>query len=868
MIVYKITNTQTGQIYFGSSREDDVEQIWARLVNAANNGLDFPLYKEIRIHGEDAFEADEWGCADTSSELRELEREALEDTPDARSLKGYRLKAESDAPARRSKPVSDDVRALFRDIIDVEKEQPPQLRRKKVALPTAAQPESELGLSSVSQPAKTAIAQPTANEFTRPEPIAAPAITPVPSIAAEVAAVSEPNEPEPETVAEPEDTSAKHTTATEIRSGAVRGITRTLPAGPGLVRHANRSTSRELLKNKLQKTRKEAAAAPKTNIEDIKDEAQRDRLILTRAAKEKAAADEMKKVLARIHTKANSMKKCNQPRKKAASKKKTESAAAIAAANTEATAQPAAMSIPDGLSKEEKQKRIKLMMAEKKRQSEAQKKELQSSQADTMKALLADISLRRKPAKPEVKAETTTVEVTAFEAAITSGVTLDPQVLASNTAVEQTHRQPAKPHPLTELVSPEQIAESAAVEVEHANHCAAATAKSTAATAQSVDRSTATSDDEITRKVASNKDAIKAMLLAAAAELEAERVAKAQTVCEKDRENRQAKAIKAMLAAAAAELDTERNQPAPVEPAAEASQPAAVVEQTLAPVANTETAEKKIVDDLAVVANNQADDQTKMHQTAESNRDDAVASEREALQSTQQAASIKAMLIAAAAEVEAENQGLQSQVVATPEVASNSELAATETKTSLMAAQPLIANTPAAARSHMQAADEFIAQATKAQQALLEANAVKQSSPTNKRSPAKVESKSARNRRIKEMLSLEKQRVEQEKQSRISKESEEMHAILARIDARKSAGKVKKPAASKTAAAKKKPVEKAPTAITPDAINISGSGLFGGNNSANIGSKKAEKTEDGHSSEMQKILSGLGNRARGFGGRN
>lgn len=72
MIVFKILNKVSGQHYVGSCRGDIFER-WQLYLNAAEAGLDFPLYKEIREHGEAQFTIAELDFAEDISELKEME---------------------------------------------------------------------------------------------------------------------------------------------------------------------------------------------------------------------------------------------------------------------------------------------------------------------------------------------------------------------------------------------------------------------------------------------------------------------------------------------------------------------------------------------------------------------------------------------------------------------------------------------------------------------------------------------------------------------------------------------------------------------------------------------------------------------------
>ena len=88
MIIFAITNTVTGQHYIGSTRNGLDEQ-WNRIVAASEMGLDYPLYRDIRIHGQQAFHREIYDTAESREELVALERTAMTDL-DAISLRGHK----------------------------------------------------------------------------------------------------------------------------------------------------------------------------------------------------------------------------------------------------------------------------------------------------------------------------------------------------------------------------------------------------------------------------------------------------------------------------------------------------------------------------------------------------------------------------------------------------------------------------------------------------------------------------------------------------------------------------------------------------------------------------------------------------------
>ena len=88
LIIFTVTNTVSSQIYVGYTRNNLQEQ-WQKIVNAAEENLDFPLYKEIRTHGVDSFIVDEYDFAETREEVKDIEDEVIR-LHNAKSLRGYK----------------------------------------------------------------------------------------------------------------------------------------------------------------------------------------------------------------------------------------------------------------------------------------------------------------------------------------------------------------------------------------------------------------------------------------------------------------------------------------------------------------------------------------------------------------------------------------------------------------------------------------------------------------------------------------------------------------------------------------------------------------------------------------------------------
>ena len=101
MIIFTVTNKTTSQVYVGSTRNSLLDQ-WEKMVAAAEQNLDYPLYQEIRVHGPDAFVVEEWDYIENRDELNALEQEAIK-TLSARSLKGYKTSTIKIQPKKKTR---------------------------------------------------------------------------------------------------------------------------------------------------------------------------------------------------------------------------------------------------------------------------------------------------------------------------------------------------------------------------------------------------------------------------------------------------------------------------------------------------------------------------------------------------------------------------------------------------------------------------------------------------------------------------------------------------------------------------------------------------------------------------------------------
>ncbi|MEH6471566.1 MAG: hypothetical protein V7752_09960 [Halopseudomonas sp.] len=154
MVVFKILSKVSGQHYVGSCRSDIYER-WELYLRAAEAGLDFPLYHEIREHGEAQFLIAELDYAEDIAELKEME---LLHTVEllARSLRNYKF-GRSDTVVKRTLQ-SDQQRAWMKDLPAED-----QLKPRKL-LKTAAKPAAKSAAKSASKSkpalARTRLAEP------------------------------------------------------------------------------------------------------------------------------------------------------------------------------------------------------------------------------------------------------------------------------------------------------------------------------------------------------------------------------------------------------------------------------------------------------------------------------------------------------------------------------------------------------------------------------------------------------------------------------------------------------------------------------------------------------------------------------------
>ncbi|KEQ18863.1 GIY-YIG nuclease family protein [Endozoicomonas numazuensis] len=132
MIIFTVTNKVTKQIYVGSTR-NDLESQWEKMVAAAHQDLDYPLYREIRIHGEDEFTVEEWDRAESREELAELEQDAI-DFFGAENLRGYKTSTVKILPKKKKRQrksnIEKELASIFAEIGEGDTNAPPSLAIK------------------------------------------------------------------------------------------------------------------------------------------------------------------------------------------------------------------------------------------------------------------------------------------------------------------------------------------------------------------------------------------------------------------------------------------------------------------------------------------------------------------------------------------------------------------------------------------------------------------------------------------------------------------------------------------------------------------------------------------------------------------
>ncbi len=78
MIVFTVTNNESGRVFVASSRNAP-EDRWEQLVTQALDGSEGEIFNEIRSFDSSVFSVDEWGFGEDPKEIRQLMREAQHD---------------------------------------------------------------------------------------------------------------------------------------------------------------------------------------------------------------------------------------------------------------------------------------------------------------------------------------------------------------------------------------------------------------------------------------------------------------------------------------------------------------------------------------------------------------------------------------------------------------------------------------------------------------------------------------------------------------------------------------------------------------------------------------------------------------------
>ncbi len=139
MVVFKILNKVTGQHYVGSCR-DDIYERWELYVRAAEAGLDFPLYEEIRAVGEDQFVITELDYAENRDELKEIELFHTIELA-ARSLRAYKFGIKDSVIKRCTVSELDQawMKDLSQQLLEERANKAPQTAAKAVAAAAATE---------------------------------------------------------------------------------------------------------------------------------------------------------------------------------------------------------------------------------------------------------------------------------------------------------------------------------------------------------------------------------------------------------------------------------------------------------------------------------------------------------------------------------------------------------------------------------------------------------------------------------------------------------------------------------------------------------------------------------------------------------
>lgn len=137
MVVFKITNNITGKHYIGTSFNSGFQR-FEQYVEATNEGLDFPLYNDIKENGIEAFVVEELFETSDKQELYELETDYIS-IYNGESLRGYKIAQ----TAEKAVNLNTGKKALF-DANGVSTAEQPKKTRKTAVKKTVGLPKKKL----------------------------------------------------------------------------------------------------------------------------------------------------------------------------------------------------------------------------------------------------------------------------------------------------------------------------------------------------------------------------------------------------------------------------------------------------------------------------------------------------------------------------------------------------------------------------------------------------------------------------------------------------------------------------------------------------------------------------------------------------
>jgi hypothetical protein len=137
LVVFKITNNISGKHYIGTSFNSGFQR-FEQYVEATSEGLDFPLYNDIRENGVDAFTVEELFETSDKEELYELETDYIS-IYNGESLRGYKIAQ----TAEKATNLNLGKKALF-DANGVSTAEQPKKTRKVAAKKTVELPKKTL----------------------------------------------------------------------------------------------------------------------------------------------------------------------------------------------------------------------------------------------------------------------------------------------------------------------------------------------------------------------------------------------------------------------------------------------------------------------------------------------------------------------------------------------------------------------------------------------------------------------------------------------------------------------------------------------------------------------------------------------------